>query len=581
MNNGVKKFIAALTAATLSATLMVFPSASENNSPLFFSECEDAELTSDLQVTTNIYGVEKSGYSGDGFVWMQSGGTLTFEVSAPETGMYSIDLRYMMELDEGPRMQELHINGLKKESFMLTYSTEWSDYSLGVQRLEKGMNTVQIKAGWGHSYFDTLTVDYADLDPLNVSPILADKQALPETQSLMNYLTSVYGKNIISGQQEVYGNGHDGDMEFEFEWLYNLTGKYPAIRGFDYMNYNPLYGWDDETTERIIDWVKNRNGIATVCWHIHVPNDFDAYTLGEFVDWEDTTYKPEQTNFITENALIKGTKEHDYLMLAIDDLAVELIRLQDSGVPVIFRPYHEPEGNGPNGGAWFWWGSGDAEVYKDLWIHLFETLTEDYGLHNLIWEFNSYTYDTSPAWYPGDEWVDMVGYDKYNTIYNRNDGLSGVPNEDALSSVFYKLVELTGGKKMVAMAENDTIPSIENLLVEKAGWLYFCPWYGDFLMSENFNHQDTLIDVYQSDYTITLDELPANLYDGGVANPLAGDVNCDGQVNTEDLLLLKKFVLGKSSLSSQGSQNADLNSDDNINSIDIVLLIRLIATSNS
>ena len=47
------------------------------------------------------------------------------------------------------------------------------------------------------------------------------------------------------------------------------------------MNYNPLYGWDDGTTERVIDWVKNKNGIATACWHINLPVDFENYELGE------------------------------------------------------------------------------------------------------------------------------------------------------------------------------------------------------------------------------------------------------------------------------------------------------------
>jgi len=126
----------------------------------------------------------------------------------------------------------------------------------------------------------------------------------------------------------------------------------------------------------------------------------------------------------------------------------------------------------------------------------------------LIWTYNSYVYNTSPAWYPGDDQVDIVGYDKYNTIYNRNDGLSGVPNEDAITSIFYQLVDLTNGKKMVAMTENDTVPSVQNLTEEKSGWLYFCPWYGEHLMSSAFNYPATLKTLYQSDYVITLDELP-------------------------------------------------------------------------
>lgn len=181
-------------------------------------------------------------------------------------------------------------------------------------------------------------------------------------------------------------------------------------------------------------------------------------------------------------------------------------------------PFHEAEGNGGlNGeGAWFWWASAGSEVYKQLWDLLYTELTETYGLHNLIWTYNSYVYSTSPAWYPGDDQVDIVGYDKYNTIYNRYDGLSGVPNEDAITSIFYQLVDLTYGKKMVAMTENDTVPSVQNLTEEKSGWLYFLPWYGEHLMSSAFNYPATLTTLYQSNYVITLDELP----DLKVNNPI-------------------------------------------------------------
>lgn len=503
-----RKSSAFIVTLALLLGLMVVPV--QADSVLFTIEGEDAQLTSDLQVVTQIYGQPKPGFSGDGFVWMQNSGTITFTVTVPETGMYEISTRYMQELSPDGRLQYLTVNGATKGSYMLPYTTEWSNFDFGFHKLTQGSNTIQLKAGWGFAYFDTFTVDFADLDPLDVQPVLSDPLATPETQLLMNYLTDVYGNHIISGQQEIYGGGNDGNFELEFDWIYNLTGKYPAIRGFDFMNYNPLYGWEDGTTDRMIDWVNNRGGIATACWHINVPRDFNSYELGEFVDWKEATYKPTETNFNTANAVIPGTKEYQYVMMTIEDLAEQLLILQENNVPVIFRPYHEAEGNGGlNGeGAWFWWASAGADVYKQLWDLLYTELTETYGVHNLIWTYNSYVYSTSPAWYPGDDQVDIVGYDKYNTIYNRYDGLSGVPNEDAITSIFYQLVDLTDGTKMVAMTENDTVPSLQNLTEEKAGWLYFCPWYGEHLMSTAFNYPATLTTLYQSDYVITLDELP-------------------------------------------------------------------------
>ncbi|MDF2842447.1 MAG: Mannan endo,4-beta-mannosidase, Cellulose 1,4-beta-cellobiosidase [Herbinix sp.] len=515
MNRFIKKVTTFLIATSLLFSLFTVPAIPANAAtPLYTIECENAQLTSDLQVTNNIYGQVKTGYSGTGFVWMQSSGTLTFTVTVPVTGMYAINTRYMQELSTDGRLQYLYVNGINKGSYMLPYTTTWSNFNFGIQKLTQGSNTIQIKSGWGYAYFDTFTVDNPNLPSLNVSPVLTDSNATTETKLLMNYLTSVYGKNIISGQQEIYGSGNNGNYELEFDFIKNLTGNYPAIRGFDFMNYNPLYGWEDGTTDRMINWVNTRNGIATACWHINVPKNFTSYVLGSAVDWKDCTYKPTETNFNTANAVVPGTKEYQYVMLAIQDLAEQLQILQNNNVPVIFRPYHEAEGNGgANGeGAWFWWGKAGATVYKQLWNMLYTQLTQTYGLHNLIWTYNSYTYSTSPSWYPGNDKVDIVGFDKYNTVYNRNDGLTSGPNEDAITSTFYQLVDLTGAQKMVAMTENDTIPSLQNLTEEKSGWLYYCPWYGEFITSSSNNNPTTLTTLYQSSYVITLDELP-NLKD--------------------------------------------------------------------
>jgi mannan endo-1,4-beta-mannosidase len=68
------------------------------------------------------------------------------------------------------------------------------------------------------------------------------------------------------------------------------------------------------------------------------------------------------------------------------------------------------------------------------------------------------------------------------------------------------------------MAENDSIPTLENFQLEKAGWLYFLPWYDggtdstNFLSNSMFNTVEDLTEMYQSDYCITLDELPYDLY---------------------------------------------------------------------
>ena len=512
---------AAAIGTALCSSLPMSTLAADEAEVLVQSECEDLTLADGASVATNVYGTEYPGYTGEGFVWVPNSGTMTLTVDAPETGMYRLVSKCIMYLGAEGETREAAVSVVRSDestwskTVKIAYTDTWNDYSFGDIKLTEGENTITFGGGWCFCIYDSMTLSRTPApDYSKATDTLIDPEATTEARSLMKYLKSVYGSHILSGQQEIYGGGNDGNMELEFEWLQENTGKQPAIRGFDFMNYNPLYGWEDGTTERIIDWTNNRNGIATASWHINVPIDFENYTLGDAVDWKECSYKNYQASnstFNTANAIVEGTKEYEYFMAAVEDLAEQLLILQENNVPLLFRPLHEAQGNEGNygdGTAWFWWGDRGPEVYKELWKLLYTTLTETYGLHNLIWEFNSYNYANSPEWYPGDEYVDIVAYDKYNVDYNRDDGLTSGPNVSAITAIYNYLVELTDGKKMVAMSENDTVPTVENLTIENAGWLYFCPWYGDHLMSERYQDPATLSETYNSEYCITLDELP-------------------------------------------------------------------------
>jgi hypothetical protein len=493
------------------SVLLIMPVTNEaaNTIPVNI-EAESCALSGGATVATRVYEDEYPGYSGNGFVWVTSAGVLTFEVTIPKSAMYELKTRCWMYLGkEGEtRLQAVTINGVAQGTYYIPKRGGWMDYSFGFTFLEAGTAKIEIgtSGSWGYILYDAVSFDYADMPDLTIDATPCDPSATFETKALKKYLTSIYGNHIISGQQEIYGGGNNGNMELEFEYIFGKTGKYPAIRGFDLMNYNPLYGWEDSTTHRMIKWVKERKGIATVCWHITVPKDFTAYKPGDKVDWQLCTYKP-TASFKTANCLDKTTKEYTYLMLAIDSLAKQLLILQDAKVPVLLRPFHEAEGNNntDGSGAWFWWGSGGADIYKQLWKLLYTTLTEKYGIHNAIWEVNLYLNANSYQWYPGDDCVDIVAYDKY-------EGSPYTWKTSAATSAFLTLVNFTKDTKMVAMTENDIIPDIRNITNEGAWWLYFCPWYGDYLTSSTVNDPVLLNKIYNSPSVITLDELPSNIY---------------------------------------------------------------------
>ncbi len=461
-------------------------------------EFEDGTQTGSATVLS-----EQSGYSGTGYVFLQDNtDTVSVTVTAPATGMYDLSIGYAAIY--GDKVQGLEVNGENQGNVSFPEGNTFEELKFGTVMLKEGENTVTIVGSWGWTLFDYVSIAEAEVEELHQCNILSDPKATAEAQGLMNYMADMYGEYIVSGQQEIYGGGHNGNYEWEFDYLYDLTGEYPAIRGFDYLNTNPMCGWDDGTTERIIEWVNERGGIATTSWHLNVPKDFANYELGTAIDWSLGTFRTD-TDFKVQNIINDPTsKEYKYFMQSVEMLAVELKQLQDAGVPLMFRPLHEAEGAGGETGSWFWWGMDGSNTYKELWKLLYTTLTEEYGIHNLIWEFNSYTYGKSINWYPGNEYVDLVGYDKYNATANN-------PNESAISSTFNGLVDMYNKYgKMVAMMECDTIPSVENMTSENAYWLYFCPWYEDdgakFLTE--YNNADTLTSIYQSDKVVTLDELP-------------------------------------------------------------------------
>ena len=394
-------------------------------------EFEDGKITG-----TSMKEEDVEGASGGKVVHMKDAGeSIKLTVNVEKAGMYDLNICYAT--DGSAKTQKLNVNGSPVGDIALSNHVDLSESNVARIKLNAGENELEFVSDWGWTQFDYLTLTEPNYPELSATSDLADKNATPETQSLMNYLASVYGEHIISGQQEIY-NGGPHDFEYEFNYIKDTTGKSPAIRGFDFLNAaNPLYGNEDGTTNRMISWAKDNNGIVTASWHITVPKKFSDYNVGDKVDWANATYKPGETDFDTAKVLEEGSKENEYYKLCLKLLAEQLQKLQDANVPVIFRPLHEAEGGGGEDKSWFWWGKSGSAVYKDLWKLTYKTLTEDYGLHNIIWEWNSYTFETSTNWYPGDEYVDLVAYDKYNCTDSSTGSTVLVHNDSAMGGTFY------------------------------------------------------------------------------------------------------------------------------------------------
>lgn len=512
--------------------------------------------------------------SNGGFSFLdQKGTTVSIEVEVEEAGLYELTVCYCEPSDPNKKVQYLNINGVNQGEISFPHNLTFEETSGGIVMLEEGVNVIEFKAYWGYTYFDYLTVKPADENLKTLSPDrqLSNPNASDSTKRLYNYLCDQYGNHILSGQQEYCGShnynlyadpdNYIKDNEQEFEYIQEKTGKMCAVRGIDFLNYRSNASWDDNAAERTIQWVNEYKGIATVVWHWSVPSEEGSTDCNFYVESASANY----TTFSISRALEEGTWENEVLMADIAEIAKQLTKLKDADVPILWRPLHEAEG------GWFWWGAEGPENCKKLYRLLYDQLTNVYGLDNLIWVWTGYAYSTSPDWYPGDDVVDIVGYDKYNAA-------DGLPNLSSISSTFYSLVKSTDGKKMVTMSENDSIPSLENLLKDKASWLYFCPWYMNYLTSEQNNPVDNLIEIYNSEYCITLDELP-DLKSYPMAEEtevIKGDVNLDGAVSSADAVLLGKYLTNQTTLNTRQSEAAMLTDDNEVNVFDMTALKRML-----
>lgn len=287
---------------------------------------------------------------------------------------------------------------------------------------------------------------------------LVNPKATPEARGLMRYLSSVYGKNVLSGHQASYTWS---TAESELASIRSWTGETPAVRGFDFMDV--INSWGAPHAGHALRWGQT-GGIVTLCWHWRLGGR-DFYNTGYYGN-DGRGY-----NWPSGDPTTNATINDD-----LRKLGDELQKFEDAKIPVLWRPLHEAPG------SWFGWHTIGSANYVRLWRHMYDYLVKTRGIDNLIWVYSAADNGTSnTAWYPGNDYVDIIAVDGYGenwqTYWNGLYSMSG------------------NGKRMAAMTENKKFPPWST----SHHWLYTTSWNNEVFNSlgsgdyrSHFNHPNTL-----------------------------------------------------------------------------------------
>ncbi|KAI1111152.1 carbohydrate-binding module family 35 [Nemania sp. NC0429] len=432
-------------------------------------EAEDAVL-SGVAVDT-----AQTGYSGKGYVggFDEGADKITFTVNSDSTRLYDLSIRFAGIY--GAKVTTVVLNGGARTDVSLPQTSEWATAAGGQLLLNEGANTIEILDNWGWYLIDYISLTPSAPRPAHsVTPALSNPKAGAGAKALYNYIKSIYGKKILSGQQDAtWAN-----------WVTQQVGKTPAVLGVDLIEYSPSRVEHGSTSTAVEDAIAHaaKGGIVTVVWHWNAPTGL--YDTAEQPWWRG--FYTEATDFDIAAAL-GDTSNANYTLIIrdIDAIAVQLKRLQDADVPVLFRPLHEAEG------GWFWWGAKGPEPAKALWRLIYDRWTNVHGINNLVWVWNSVAAD----WYPGDDVADVLSTDVYST------------GNGPMSAQYNSLIDLGKDTKLIAAAEVGSVPLPALLKAYEAHWAWFCTWGDTFINNEDYNPADVLKQIYNDDYVLTLDEI--------------------------------------------------------------------------
>jgi mannan endo-1,4-beta-mannosidase len=432
-----------------------------------------------LMSSTNSVMTAISGFSGTGYVggFFNATDYVTFNLENITAGKYDLYIGYSTST-YGAKVCDVDINGIKG-AFNLPVSASFTSAKFATVVLQTGNNVIKITPEWTWFLIDYIKIvaSSGSGTSFNIDANLVTPGASAQAVKLYNYLKTNFLTNTISGTMANYSTNIT-----EATWVYNQTTKWPALTCFDFIDHTtpkPSSVAYEAPFTLGRDWWNN-NGIVALMWHWRDP----LTKTGSFYT-ANTTFDVSQISNSSSN-------EYKEIVKDIDTISKYLQEFRDANIPVIWRPLHE------SAGAWFWWGAKGAGPCKALWQLMYDRMVNHWGLNNLIWVWTTNTNTDALDWYPGDNYVDIIGMDIY-------------PGENQHSSQYYefnRVKDKFAGHKIITLSECGSVPDPAQMIQYGDVWSWFMPWNGDYTESDNHNGSSWWKKFFSYSYVITRDKMP-------------------------------------------------------------------------
>ena len=288
--------------------------------------------------------------------------------------------------------------------------------------------------------------------------------ASPEAKALLKYLQSLSGKFILSGQHNFPASGEKNTL-FAADYI----GKTPVVWSQDF-GFSEAGDKDSYLSRPAIirEAIRQhkKGAVIAFCWHAVPPTAEEPVTFqpkpGADPSAPLASVQGKLTDKQFRDILTPGTALYRQWARQVDVIASYLKQLQDAKVPVLWRPYHEMNGD------WFWWGGRFEGKYttKALYRQIFDRLVKYHKLNNLIWVW-SVDRPGKPGrefanYYPGTQYLDILAIDIYGNDFNQS---------------YYEGLKALSGGKPVTLGEVGNPPA-PDVLEKQPDWIYWVVWSG-------------------------------------------------------------------------------------------------------